>query len=102
MGIKSVVLASYLRRKARSVLDGVTSGVANLKFSELKSKLELRFGEGKKLTQTYYIQFVNRRQKFLENFATFGADLERLSRLACPELIHEARDKIAYKKFLNS
>jgi len=79
---KTVVLASCLRGKARSVLDGILN-IENLSFDELKGKLELRFGEGH-LTQTYYTQFANRKQKFSEDFATLGADLEKLSRLAYP------------------
>jgi len=42
----------------RSVLDGIYE-IKNLRFEELKSKLELRFGEGH-LAQTYYTQFTNR------------------------------------------
>jgi len=37
----------------------------NLSYDELKSKLELRFGETHSL-QNYYSQFTNRRQKFRE------------------------------------
>jgi len=42
---KIVALAACLREKARSILDGIFE-IENLKFDELKSKLELRFGEG--------------------------------------------------------
>jgi len=77
---KTLALAACLRGKARSVLDGI-SEIENLEFTDLKSKLELRFGEGH-LAQTYYTQFTNRRQKVSEDLASLGADLERLSRLA--------------------
>jgi len=56
---KTVALASCLRGKARSVLETVED-VSNLEFNELKSKLELRFGEGH-LSQNYYVQFTNRK-----------------------------------------
>lgn len=58
-----------------------TLGEEELNFDELKSKLELRFGEGN-LTQNYYSLFTNRKQKFGEDLASFGAELKRLSRLA--------------------
>jgi len=64
-----------LRGKARSILDG-EEGLEDLSFSELKAKLEFRFGEGH-LARTYYSQFTNRRLK--EDFITLGAELERLS-----------------------
>jgi len=52
------------------------------------------------LAWTYYAQFTNRRQKFSEDLATLGADLEKLSRLAYPECSHEIRDKIACAQFI--
>lgn len=81
--VKTVALASSLRGKARSVLDGIFE-IENLKFEDLQSKLELRFGE-EHLAQTFYTQFTNRKQKFSEDLAMLGADLERLSHLAYPE-----------------
>ncbi|EFN68511.1 hypothetical protein EAG_02172, partial [Camponotus floridanus] len=60
---------------ARSVLDGIFE-IENLKFKDLKSKLELRFGEGH-LAQIYYTQFTNRKQRNSEDLASLGADLER-------------------------
>lgn len=56
---KFVALAACLRGKARSVLESVED-LENLDFEELKSKLELRFGEGN-FAQNYYCQFVNRK-----------------------------------------
>jgi len=96
--IKTVILASCLRGKARSVLDGVPE-IETLKFEEIKSRLELRFGE-EHLTQVYYTQFTNRKQKFSEDLATLDADVERLSRLAYPECSEEVRDKIACAQFV--
>lgn len=97
---KTVALAACLRGKARSVLECVES-VNNLEFTELKSKLELRFGEGH-LAQTYYSLFTNRKQKFGEEAAAFGADIERLARLAYPECPYAVRDKIACAQFVSS
>jgi len=97
---KTVVLASNLRGKARSVLESVED-LENFGYEELKSKLELRFGEGQ-LSQNYYTQFMNRRQKFGEDFATFGSELERLSRLAYPECSFAVRDKIACAQFVST
>jgi len=88
---KSVALATSLRGKTRSVLDGEVK-LGNLSFSELKAKLEFRFGEGH-LTRVYS-QFTNRRQNDGENFVTLGAELEYLSRLVYPECSHESWDKI--------
>jgi len=96
--VKAVALASSLRGKARAVLDGI-SEIENLKFEELRSKLELYFGEGH-LAQTYYAQFTNRRQKSFEELAALGSDIERLSRLAYPECTNEVRDKIACAQFI--
>ena len=93
-------LASCLRGKARSVLESVEN-LENLGYEELKSKLELRFGEGQ-LSQNYYTQFTNRRQRFGEDFATFGYELERLSRLAYLECPYAVRDKIACAQFVSS
>ncbi|KYN21898.1 hypothetical protein ALC57_05716 [Trachymyrmex cornetzi] len=70
----------------------------DLEYSELKAKLELRFGEAHSL-QNYYTQFTNRRQKFGENIAAFDSDIERLARLAYPDLM---RDKIACAQFVSS
>jgi len=95
---KTVALAACLRDKARSVLDGIFE-IESLNFEDLKSKLELRFGEGH-LAQTYHSQFTNRKQRVSEDLATLGSDLERLSRLAYPECSHEVRDKIACAQFI--
>jgi len=65
---KTVAFTAYLRGKARSVLDGIFE-IENLNFEDLKSKLELRFGEGH-LAQTYYTQFTNRKQRNSENLAS--------------------------------
>ncbi|KYN29984.1 hypothetical protein ALC57_00560 [Trachymyrmex cornetzi] len=73
----------------------------DLEYSELKAKLELRFGEAHSL-QNYYTQFTNRRQKFGENIAAFGSDVERLARLAYPECPDLMRDKIACAQFVSS
>ena len=72
---KTVALAASLRGKARTVLETVQD-VSNLEFAELKSKLELRFGEGH-LSQNFYTQLTNRKQKFGEDLAALGSELER-------------------------
>lgn len=97
---KTVALASCLRGKARSVLDCV-SEIDNLRFIDLKSKLELQFGDSY-LSATYYTQFTNRRQKFGENLSDLGADIDRLSRLAYSECSDEVREKIACAQFINA
>ncbi|XP_024886697.1 uncharacterized protein LOC112464121 [Temnothorax curvispinosus] len=97
---KTVVLASSLRGKARSILETVQD-VDCLDFAELKAKLELRFGEGH-LTQNSYSALTNRRQRFGEDLATLGSDIERLSRLAYPECPYEIRDKIACSQFVSA
>jgi len=93
-------LASNLKGKARSVLDGIFE-IENLKFEKLKSKLELHF-EKRHLAQTYYTQFTNRRQKFSENLASLGSDIERLSCLVYPECSEKVRDKIACARFITA
>jgi len=70
---KTVSLASCLRGKARAVLESMEDP-ANLNYTELKSKLELRFGEGH-LSQNFYASFTSRRQKVEEDFVSFGSDL---------------------------
>ncbi|XP_071576725.1 uncharacterized protein [Temnothorax nylanderi] len=97
---KTVALASSLRGKARAILETVQD-IECLNFSELKSKLELRFGEGR-LTQNYYSALTNRRQKFGEDLAALGSDIERLSRLAYPECPYEIREKIACSQFVTA
>jgi hypothetical protein len=86
-----------LKGKARSILDGIHE-VENLEFEKLKSRLELRFEVH--LTQVYYTQFTNRKQKLSEDLTTLSADLERLSRLAYPECTDIIRDKIACAQFI--
>jgi len=93
--VKAVALASSLRGKARAVLDGI-SEIESLKFEELRSKLELYFGEGH-LAQTYYTQFTNRKQKSFEDLAAVNSDIERL---AYPECTKKVRDKIACAQFI--
>jgi len=96
---KTVSLASCLRGKVRAVLESVEDPM-NLNYSELKSKLELRFGEGH-LSQNFYASFTSRRQKVGEDLASFGSDLERLCRLAYPEGTFVLRDKIACSQFIS-
>ncbi|KYN27946.1 hypothetical protein ALC57_02645 [Trachymyrmex cornetzi] len=98
--VKAIVLASSLRGKARAVLENVED-LENLGFVELKSKLELRFGDSQS-TQSYYSQFTNRKQKFGENLASLGSDIERLSQLAYPECTHLIRDKVACAQFVSA
>lgn len=74
---KTVVLTSNLREKARSVLESIED-LENLGYKKLKLKLELCFGEGQ-LSQNYYTQFTNRKQKFGKDYATFASELGRLS-----------------------
>jgi len=96
--VKAVALASGLRGKARTMLDGV-SEMENLRFKELRPRLELHFGKGH-LAQTFYTQFTNQKQKPFEELAALGADIERLSRLAYPECTKEIRDKVACAQFI--
>jgi len=77
-----------------SFLDRIAE-IGSVTFMELKLKLELLFGEGHS-AQSYYFQFTNRRQKFGEDFVTFGTDLERL---AYPECFLEVREKITCAQF---
>jgi|GEM_PF-2455060 len=97
---KTAMMVSSLRGKARVVLESVQD-LENLSYDELKSKLELRFGETHS-SQNYYSQFTNRRQKFGEDIASFGSDLERLARLAYPECSQAIRDKIACAQFVSA
>jgi len=97
---KTAMLVSSLRGKARVVLESVQD-LENLSYDELKSKLELRFGETHS-SQNYYSQFTNRRQKFGEDIASLGSDLERLARLAYPECSQAIRDKIACAQFVSA
>lgn len=94
----TVALASCLRRKVRTVLESVKD-LERLDFAELRSVLELRFGEGN-LSQNYCAQFAGRRQRNGEDPAILGADLERLSRLSYPECPYDVRDKIACTQFI--
>lgn len=96
--IKTVTLAASLRGRARTVLENLEN-FDDLSFSEIKSKLELLFGEG---TQNYYSLFTNKKQKFGEDLASFGAEIERLSRLAYPECPFAVRDKIACAQFISA
>jgi len=98
--IKTIALASCLRGKARAVLECVES-IESINYTELKAKLELRFGETY-LAQSYYSLFTNRKQKSGEDEATLGSDIERLSQLAYPECSHQVREKIACAQFISA
>jgi len=52
--------------------------------------------------QNYYSQFTNRKQKFGENIASLGFDIERLSQLAYPECSDSIRYKIACAQFVSA
>jgi len=54
--------------KGAFFLDGIAE-IGSVTFTELKSKLELRFGEGIQLSSI--ISNSNRRQKFGEDFSTY-------------------------------
>jgi len=54
---------------------------------------KLLFGEGNS-TQNFYSLSTSRKQKFEEDLAFSGANIERLSRLAYPECPYSVRDKI--------
>lgn len=95
---KTVALASCLRRKARTVLLNINDS-EKITFNEIKTKLELQFGEGE-LMQNYYSQFTNRKMLTGEDYATLGTDLERLSRGTYPECSFEVREKIACAQFI--
>lgn len=97
---KKVVLISSLKGNARSVLEGIID-LGEFSFSDLESRLKLRFGEAGS-SQNFYSIFINRKQRFGENFSVFGFELERLSRLAYPECSFELRDKIACAQFINA
>jgi hypothetical protein len=75
--------------------------IERLEFSELKAKLEVRFGESY-LSQSYYSHFTNRKQKQGENEATLGSDIERLAQFAYPECSHSIRDKIVCAQFISA
>lgn len=96
--VKTIVLTSCLRGEAHSVFDGIFE-IEDLKFDDLKSRLELRFGKGH-LAQAYYTQFTNRKQKDSEDLAKLSADLERLSRLVYHDCTQEVRDKIVCTQFI--
>jgi len=69
-----VTLATSLRGKTYVILDGVVD-FEDLQYSELESRLKLRFGKGHMIQIFFITQFTNRRQKFSENLPTFGEDL---------------------------
>jgi len=54
------------------------------------------------LSQNFYTQFTNRRQKFGESLATLGSEIEKLSRLAYPECSFAMRDKIACAQYITA
>jgi len=51
--------------------------------------------------QNYYSQFTSCKQKFGENIASFGSDIEKLSQLAYPECPDSIRDKVACAQFVS-
>lgn len=97
---RAMALAACLRGKARSVLDAAESE-GGFGFAELKERLELRFGE-RESAHNYYVQFSNRKQASGEDFATLGADLERLCRRAYPECAVDVRERIACSQFVSA
>lgn len=104
IGGKSFTLidcVGWCHNGARSVLETVQD-IERPDFSELKSKFELRFGEGH-LSQNCYHQFTNRKQHFGEDFAALGSELEKLlARFAYPECTYAVRDKLACAQFISA
>jgi len=98
--VKTIALESYLRGKARAVLECIVD-IESLNYAELKAKLELRFDEAY-LVQSYYSLFTNRKQKSEEDEATLNSDIERFSQLAYPECSHQVREKIACAQFISA
>lgn len=80
---KTVTLVLCLRGKAHVILDRIAE-IESITFSELKTKLELYFGE-RYSTHSYYLPFTNRKQKYSEDLASLGTEIKRLTRLAYPE-----------------
>jgi len=93
-----MILAVCLRGGARFVLEGIAE-IDLVSFTELKAKLELRF-EKEHSVQSYYFQFINRRQKFGQDFVTLSTDLERLARLIYPECSFEVIRLLVRSLFL--
>jgi len=92
--MRAIALAACLKGKARSILECVK--VENLEYEDLKARLQLRFDEGN-LSQNFYTQFTNRRQRSEEDLAILGSEIERLCRLAYPFAM---RDKIACAQYI--
>lgn len=89
---KAVVLASCLRGKARSLLESCADGIESFTYTELKSKLELRFGESE-LAQSYYLH--SRIGNSLQ--ARFSPRWERIWNASLVRRIQSALMKFAYK-----
>lgn len=98
-GSEGNCIPSSLRGRARFVLQTIKNA-QNLNFEELKSRLELKFGEGHS-SPNYYLEFTNRKQKFGENLA-FAGELEKLAQLAYPECAFPMRDKITCAQFVSA
>lgn len=94
---KGIALAGALRGKARSVLEGIS----HLDFEELKMKLELRF-ESAYSFQNCYSLLVANKQASDESLTELGAEIEKLVRLAYPDVPLETRDRIAVGQFINA
>jgi len=90
-----------LEGKGAMVLKTVEN-LENLNFTELKSKLELFFWRGKPDTKLLFPLSTNRKQKFGKDLASFGAEIERLSRLAYSKYPFSVQDKIACAQFVSA
>jgi len=77
-------------------------GFRKLKLRQVEIKVRVAFWGETHSLQNYYFQFTSRRQKFGEDIASLGSDLERLSQLACPECSQIIRDKIACAQFVSA
>jgi len=95
--VKPVALASSLG-KARAILNEIAE-IKSITFSKLRTKLEIRFSK-EHSAQSFYLQYINRKQKFNEKLTFLKTDIEHLAYLAYREYFFEVQDKITCAQFI--
>jgi len=88
-------LSLLLERKgARDVR--IRGRFSEFRLRRVKVKIRIAVREGTPLN--FYASFTSRRQKFGEDFVSFGSDLERLCRMAYPEGMPYDRVRASFAK----
>ncbi|XP_057338470.1 protein PFC0760c-like [Microplitis mediator] len=97
--IKASYLGASLRGKAQTILDKLSSDELN-NYDKIKEILISRFGE-RKFSYVYLNELQNKKQKFNESLDSFAETIDKLSRLAYPDLTDDMIERQSSQQFIS-